>query len=547
MIKKLSIFAERLVPDYIREYYPQFVEFVRGFLEFLESETKDAQGNVVENPYKVLSTILDENNFNVAIEKYWNEHKQKYAPLFPDGLSFVKRILFGVLKPFYEVKGTEASVRFLYKLFFQEDIDVQYPSDYILSVSGGEWYQPTVILFGEFSISPTEPLRVGDLNALGYKLTDLIGAEIEGTTSKTRGVIDGFGSATYGNTTYFTMYIVDVVKDPTTNQGFVPGEALTVLSYFKDFQGSITPQLFIPNTTFTQQSTGTQITLDPRQVVDDSVGIYRTQQNLISGVSVMQDNYYYQLSSYVIRSGQPFDVFNKYIKPITHPAGLIPFGTYSITIDKSINSLSNKGSFIDGILINKITPINEKVSRNITIANQNHIVASMTYGRYDKQKNQFPYTRIYRVGDLPPNMPISDFQTKANLAFPYTMGIWLRLIKPIYLTLTIPISPFTAGRLQSSYSLRQRTMIGTISGYQINQFTNPNLVINVAHPPMVSKIINNAQPVPATIGTTTTGAIDKNKFVPGTPYYTMPIGAIGSLQIQQFNNPNNTIQFANTV
>ncbi len=543
--KRLSVFADRLVPGYIRENYPQFVEFIRGFLEWLEVEYKDTQGNIIgQNPYRLLSFILDENNIDTALTTYWNEHKSKYAVSFPDNIDFPKKILFGILRPFYQTKGTEAAIKFLYRLFFGEDVEIFYPSDFILAVSGGEWYKPTILLFSDAMASiGNEPLRTDQISTLPYNLLDLIGAEITGNNSGATAMIDGFGSATYGHATYFTMYIVNVKGK------FQVGEPLNIKNGIGN-TGLSVQTISIAQTTFQQQTqAGTQtITLSPNDVIQESIGQYRTIYNTVSGISVMQDNYYFQNASYVIRSSQPFEHFNKYIKKIAHVSGLKPFGTYSINLDKIQNiSSANIGRGYDGILINKITPINMVGKRNITFGISKHIVASLTYGRFDKQKGLFPYNHIYRVGDIPPNLPNNTFTTKKNEAFPYAMGSWVRLIKPIYMNLVIPVSPFTAGRLQSSYSLRIRTFIGTISNYQINQFTDPNLVINVAHPASITKIINNAQPVSATIGNTTTGAINSNKFVPGTPYYTMPIGAIANMQIRQFNNPNANINFANVV
>ena len=45
--KFLSIFVERMVPDYVREDHPMFVTFLRRYFEYLERET-DVNGELGE-------------------------------------------------------------------------------------------------------------------------------------------------------------------------------------------------------------------------------------------------------------------------------------------------------------------------------------------------------------------------------------------------------------------------------------------------------------------------------------------------------------------
>jgi hypothetical protein len=57
---------------------------------------------------------------------------------------------------------------------------------------------------------------------------------------------------------------------------------------------------------------------------------YTTNDGFLSSPKYIQDSHYYQLFSYVIKSGQTIDKWRDTVKRVTHPAGLALFGNFQI-------------------------------------------------------------------------------------------------------------------------------------------------------------------------------------------------------------------------
>lgn len=62
-------------------------------------------------------------------------------------------------------------------------------------------------------------------------------------------------------------------------------------------------------------------------------GFYSSNDGFLSDTIYLQDSYYYQVYSYVIRIDQELDTYKEIVKNILHPAGLAMFGEYQLTHD----------------------------------------------------------------------------------------------------------------------------------------------------------------------------------------------------------------------
>jgi hypothetical protein len=127
---------ENQIPYHIREQNPLFVKFLEYYYEFLEnSKINDITQNV-----------LNYNNSDKAsiefLENFFEELKE-----FPKSIQANKRLLAKHIYDIYKSKGTEDALKLLFRLAFNEDINVSYPQDNILRASDGRWIQDSVITF----------------------------------------------------------------------------------------------------------------------------------------------------------------------------------------------------------------------------------------------------------------------------------------------------------------------------------------------------------------------------------------------------------------
>ena len=123
---KISSVLPSQVPEFVREDYGTFIEFIKTYYEFLDLNY-DSQ----------FTTLRDlDNTLDSFIEYFKNEvaHNIPYTVVN-------ERFLLSKMKDQYLAKGSEASFKLLFKILFNKDVVVDYPSKQILRASDGKWNQ----------------------------------------------------------------------------------------------------------------------------------------------------------------------------------------------------------------------------------------------------------------------------------------------------------------------------------------------------------------------------------------------------------------------
>jgi len=133
--QKISLLINRQVPEFVREEHPNFIAFLEAYYEFLENK-QGTQKNDLITKSKDLRFISDV-DFSIASfeENFFNT----YANLIPRNVEVDKAFLIKHLLPLYLSKGSEASFKLLFRLLFNEEVEVVKPSNSILRASDGKW------------------------------------------------------------------------------------------------------------------------------------------------------------------------------------------------------------------------------------------------------------------------------------------------------------------------------------------------------------------------------------------------------------------------
>jgi hypothetical protein len=133
--QKTSLLINRQVPEFVREEHPNFIAFLEAYYEFLENK-QGTQKNDLITKSKDLRFISDV-DFSIASfeENFFNT----YANLIPRNVEVDKAFLIKHLLPLYLSKGSEASFKLLFRLLFNEEVEVVKPSNNILRASDGKW------------------------------------------------------------------------------------------------------------------------------------------------------------------------------------------------------------------------------------------------------------------------------------------------------------------------------------------------------------------------------------------------------------------------
>ena len=112
---KLSTLVENQFPAFYKEEGPKFLAFIKAYYQYLETTGKqqDIQRNLKN--YKDIDTTLDE---------YIQYFRSELMAEIPDDALADKRLLAKRIKDLYTTKGTIDSYKLLFKILYDEDVEI---------------------------------------------------------------------------------------------------------------------------------------------------------------------------------------------------------------------------------------------------------------------------------------------------------------------------------------------------------------------------------------------------------------------------------------
>jgi len=133
--QKVSLLINRQVPEFVRDEYPTFIRFLEAYYEFLENKQtgKNNDLNVKSKDLRYLSDV------DYSIGQFEDNFFNTFADLLPKDVQVDKAFLIKQLLPFYLSKGNEQSFKLLFRLLFDEEVEIVQPKSNILRASDGKW------------------------------------------------------------------------------------------------------------------------------------------------------------------------------------------------------------------------------------------------------------------------------------------------------------------------------------------------------------------------------------------------------------------------
>ena len=166
-----SIGVKYTVPEFIRDDYTRFITFIEKYYEYMDSDGNPANLLLNKN-YSDIDDINDEELNKRALE---------LAKEFPQLLQADRKTLLKKIKNIYESKGSVRSIKAYFKLIYDEEVDVYFPSKNILRASDGIWIQDNFV----YATAGYDNFDVQELNGT---VADLIYYETIGSVTIPRTV-----------------------------------------------------------------------------------------------------------------------------------------------------------------------------------------------------------------------------------------------------------------------------------------------------------------------------------------------------------------------
>lgn len=163
--KTISALVASQLPEFVKANHPQFQRFIELYYQWLEQNDSTGVSNTAGNTIYQAAQIADYRDIDLAPDDFVRYFKQELLPYFPEKSSLdIKKILKSA-REFYSKKGSEESIKWLFKALFDEDIEINYPKEQILIASDGKWKLPRA-----FRITVGESNKNLDVNFLEKKL-----------------------------------------------------------------------------------------------------------------------------------------------------------------------------------------------------------------------------------------------------------------------------------------------------------------------------------------------------------------------------------------
>ena len=194
--KNIAFKIAQQFPAYYREYGSELVAMVEQYYRFVESEPNMGVYNTRRMfEYRDIGTTLSE------MIIYFKKKYMADLPPIEDDVT-VKFVIRNIMD-LYRRKGTESGLVLFFRMFYKEDILVNYPAKYMFKPSDSNWKTGTYLQMypnnNEFYSS----------SGIAYEYQNLLSRNIYGSISKAKAIVDKINFVYLNGTLTPIIYITD--------------------------------------------------------------------------------------------------------------------------------------------------------------------------------------------------------------------------------------------------------------------------------------------------------------------------------------------------
>jgi hypothetical protein len=129
----VSNFIEQQFPSFYRDNGPNFIAFVRSYYEWLEQ-----RNNTLGHSRR----LLEYSDIDNTDEQFLKHFKYQFIQSLPEDTVADKRLLIKHILDLYRSKGTPRAVELLFRMVFNEDIELYIPGEFVFKPSDNTWKIP---------------------------------------------------------------------------------------------------------------------------------------------------------------------------------------------------------------------------------------------------------------------------------------------------------------------------------------------------------------------------------------------------------------------
>lgn len=134
--KYISNLVAQQFPSFYQTEGDNFIAFVKAYYEWMEQEGYTLNASKSLLGYKDIDNTIDD---------FLDNFKNEFLNNFPAITAANKRFMVKHIKDFYQAKGSDRGMKLLFRLLFDDDIEIYDPGTDILRASDGVWRVPRYI------------------------------------------------------------------------------------------------------------------------------------------------------------------------------------------------------------------------------------------------------------------------------------------------------------------------------------------------------------------------------------------------------------------
>lgn len=194
--KNIAFKIAQQFPAIYRENGKELVDMVEQYYRFVEEQPNMGVYNTRRMfEYRDIGTTL------ASMIVYY---KKKYMADLPALDDDVVKFVIKNIMDLYRRKGTESGILLFFRLFFQDDVYVSYPSKYMFKPSDSNWKTGTYL-----QMFPNNNNFLAPDGVTGYEYKDLLSRNIIGSISKAKAIVDKINFVYLNGTLTPIIYITD--------------------------------------------------------------------------------------------------------------------------------------------------------------------------------------------------------------------------------------------------------------------------------------------------------------------------------------------------
>lgn len=195
--KKIAFKIPQQFPAIYREENAELVQLVQDYYEFLETTPNQGVYNSRRMfEYRDITTTLD--SMIIFFQK-------KYLSDLPLLENASVRIVVKKILDLYRRKGSESGIILFFRMFYNEDVEINNPAQFVLKPSDSKWQTGTYL-----QMVPNSGVFYARDGVTYYQYSDLLAKNITGSTSGAKAAVDKINFILLNGTLTPILYLTNV-------------------------------------------------------------------------------------------------------------------------------------------------------------------------------------------------------------------------------------------------------------------------------------------------------------------------------------------------